>query len=147
MTEAAINRLQFLCDVIPPLLNNMEEEEFSYKPLPHKWSKKEIMGHLVDSATNNHQRFVRGQFEQVPKIKYDQNKWNAFSYYQQMDKSQVIAVWAAYNKFLLELIKRIPGEQLLKRVDTGAETSLTIEFLIQDYVSHMEHHLRQVVNY
>ncbi len=47
----------------------------SIKLFPNKWSKKEIIGHLINSATNNHQRFVRCQFETIPKIVYDQNKW------------------------------------------------------------------------
>lgn len=51
------------------------------KQLPSKWSKKEILGHLIDRVTNNHQRVVRGQFENNPEISYDQNKWNEFSFH------------------------------------------------------------------
>jgi len=147
MIEKAIARLQFLCDTIPPLLNAMDAQAFSAKPAPGKWSKKEVIGHLIDSAANNHHRFVRGQFEDMPFIRYDQNKWNEHNYYQQMDKAQVIAFWTIYNKQLLELIKRIPNNKLSNKVRTEGENGLTLQFLIEDYVVHMEHHLRQVVSY
>ncbi len=71
MQEQSIKRLQFLCEKIPPLLTELDEQTFSFKATSEKWSKKEIIGHLIDSATNNHQRFVRGQFEETPKIIYD----------------------------------------------------------------------------
>src|SRR6185437_595711 len=93
MLTPTIQRLQFLCDTIPGLLRQIPEDEFSHKPAPAKWSKKEIVGHLIDSATNNHQRFVRGQFENTPFIVYDQDNWNSCSRYQQMDSAHVISFW------------------------------------------------------
>ncbi len=105
------------------------------------------MGHLIDSATNNHQRFIRGQFEQAPRIRYDQDKWNAAGFYQQMESKHIISFWTAYNRHLIELIKRIPEDKLMNKVDSGAEAYLTLEFLINDYVTHLEHHLKQVVDY
>ena len=147
MIDEAIHRLAFLCTTIPQLLSAVGEPAFSYKAQPGKWSKKEIIGHLIDSATNNHQRFVRGQFEDVPHIVYDQNQWNACSYYQLMDGQQVITFWTAYNKHLLELIQRIPTDKLHREVNSGDAHSHTISYLINDYVAHLEHHLRQVVEY
>lgn len=125
---------------------NIDDLNFSKKISPDKWSKKEIIGHLIDSATNNHQRFVRGQFENKPQIVYDQNNWNVYNFYQQIDKNQIIDFWVIYNKQLLELIKRIPPENLQLECFVG-EKSLPLEFLITDYVDHLEHHLKQVVSY
>ena len=147
MINESIKRLQFLCDRIPDLLLELDQTTLSEKPSPGKWSKKEIIGHLIDSATNNHHRFVRGQYEELPTITYDQNKWNENNYYQHIDSSQIIAFWTAYNRQLLELIKRIPENKLGYKVNTGSDNSYTIEFLIHDYVQHLEHHLRQVVTY
>ena len=113
---------------------------------PDKWSKKEIIGHLIDSATNNHQRFVRGQFENRPAIIYDQDKWNEFGFYQQINGQQIISFWAAYNRQLIELIKHIPKENLQLECLVG-DKLLTLNFLINDYVEHLEHHLRQVISY
>ena len=146
MIESSIQRLQFLCDIIPPLLAQITETDFSYKPLPDKWSKKEILGHLIDSATNNHQRFVRAQFENVPSIMYDQDSWNKYSYYNQMNSTHLISFWAVYNKHLLELIKRIPKDNYQKECKTGGSNT-TIQDLAEDYVKHLEHHLKQITVY
>jgi len=146
MIEKAINRLNCIIDTAPKLLTEISEENMSAKPLADKWSKKEILGHLIDSATNNHQRFVRGQFEHNPEIRYDQNKWNEFSYYQKIDSSQIINFWTIYNRQLIEIIKRIPIENLTNQIRIG-ENLLTLEFIIIDYVDHLEHHLKKITDY
>lgn len=146
MTDTAIKRLEYLCETIPPLLTAFDEQTFSAKLQPEKWSKKEIIGHLIDSATNNHQRFVRVQFEDTPAIAYDQNKWNEFGFYQQINGQQIILFWTIYNKQLIELTRRIPIENLQRGCMVNGKL-LTLDFLINDYVEHMEHHLRQVVIY
>ena len=147
MTKESISRLQFLINTIPSLLTEIEEMKFSEKQNLEKWSKKEILGHLIDSATNNHQRFVRCQFENVPKIVYDQNNWNKFNFYQQIDKKQIIEFWTIYNKQLVELMKNFPNENLLSECKTSDDKNYTIAFLISDYVEHLEHHLQQIVSY
>jgi hypothetical protein len=146
MIEKAISRLNYIIDKVPSILTEISEENMSAKPLPTKWSKKEIIGHLIDSATNNHQRFVRGQFETIPEIRYDQNKWNEYNFYQQIDSKQLILFWTIYNKQLIEIINRIPAENLKRQIKVG-EDLLTLEFLIADYVEHLEHHLKQVIDY
>jgi hypothetical protein len=146
MIEISIERLQYLCDTIPQLLSKIDESTFSIKPEPNKWSKKEIIGHLIDSATNNHHRLVRSQFEDVPTISYDQNEWNKHNYYQQIDGKQIISFWTAYNLQLLELIKLMPKEMLGRDCRTG-DAKVSLEVLIQDYLIHLEHHLHQVVDY
>lgn len=146
MIRDSIDRLEYLCNTIPDLLAGIDETTFNEKTNPEKWSKKEIIGHLIDSATNNHQRFVRTQFEDKPTIVYDQNKWNEHNFYQQLDKQQVIEFWTTYNKHLLELIRRIPSDKLQFECYVG-DKLLTLDFLINDYVEHLEHHLRQIVSY
>lgn len=145
MLTASILRLQYLCDTIPGLLLAIPEKEFSRKPDPDQWSKKEIIGHLIDSATNNHQRFVRGQFEDAPSIMYHQDYWNSYSRYQDMDAAHVIGFWAMYNRHLVELVKRIPDDLLLRNCVT--EGTVSLQWLFEDYVRHLEHHLHQVISY
>lgn len=144
MTPNSITRLLNLCDTIPSKLRSIDEPSFSAKPLPDKWSKKEILGHLIDSATNNHQRFVRGQFEEVPIIIYNQVEWNKNSYYQAMDSGQIIQFWEAYNRHLIALLQLIPAENMLSKVDRCEEEPKTLEYILEDYVNHLEHHLRQI---
>jgi hypothetical protein len=145
--QHSIDRLKHLCDTIPELLMGISEDDFSKKPAPAKWSKKEILGHLIDSAANNHQRFVRVQFEDVPLIRYDQDNWNKFSRHQKITGKQVISFWAEHNKYLAEMLQHIPEEALSRECNWGAEKNVTLDYLINDYVVHLEYHLRQIVNY
>ena len=141
----AVDRLENLCKSMPTLLHIISDDEFNYKQTPDKWSKKQILGHLIDSATNNHQRFIRSQFEYVPIISYDQNKWNVFNYYQQMKVGQLIIFWASYNLQLVALYKLIPSANLKNECNTGEQNNVTIEWLFNDYVSHLEHHLQKIL--
>lgn len=147
MKEQILHRLDTLIKTIPPLLGNITEAEFSLKPAPDKWSKKEILGHLIDSAANNHQRFIRGQYENVPTISYDQNQWNELHRYNETDTAHLIAFWALYNKHLLEILKHIPDENLLRECRSADGNTYTLQFLMEDYVAHLEHHLQQIVSY
>jgi hypothetical protein len=146
MVEESIARLGNIVGTFPQRLMEISEDSMSAKPSAEKWSKKEILGHLIDSATNNHQRFVRAQFELNPEIVYDQNRWNEFNYYQEIDHVQLINFWTLYNQQLFEIIQRIPRENYTRQVRIG-EGLVTLEFIIVDYVAHLEHHLKQVIEY
>lgn len=144
MISNSINKLKEIIETIPLILNNFSEETFNKKENLNKWSKKEILGHLIDSATNNHQRFVRGQFEDNPKITYDQNNWNKYNFYPEINSKQLIDFWKIYNIQLVEIMNKIEVKNLQKTIDVN-EKLLTLEFLIIDYVEHLEHHLKQLI--
>ena len=145
MRSETIKKLQHHCDTVPALLRKYSEEDFSRKPAPDVWSKKEILGHLIDSATNNHQRFVRIQFEETPTIFYDQNNWNSHSYYRLMSANHLISFWEIYNRHLLEIIKAIPEPLLQRKSESHDNEIVTLSFLIDDYLRHMERHLDQLL--
>jgi len=138
----SIKRLKYLMQIIPSLLEQIDDAHFCEKTDIGRWSKKEILGHLIDSATNNHHRFIRAQFEDNPKIVYNQDDWCKYGYYQAISKRQIIILWHAYNLQIAELIINIPEKALKRKAN-----DLTLEFLIDDYVTHLEHHLKQIVNY
>jgi hypothetical protein len=145
MIQQAIARLEYACDTVPGLLRQIDEDNFSSKPAPDKWSKKEILGHLIDSATNNHQRFVRVQFEDTPHIVYKQDQWNAATHYNQLDSEFIISFWLLYNRFIIKLVKNIPPGNLARTCNIGGKANVTLEWLIADYADHMEHHLKQIL--
>lgn len=118
--------------------------EFSKRPAPGKWSPKEELGHLIDSANNNHQRFVRGQFEDRPSIRYKQDEWVTANRYQEMDPYAVIELWVAYNTFLIMLMRKMPQELYARECLTGDDPH-TLEWLMVDYVDHVDHHLDRVL--
>ncbi len=133
-----IERLEKLCSIIPQILNNINDKELNLRTSPEKWSKKEIIGHLIDSATINHHRLVRVQFEDISTIQYDQNKWVEMNHYQEINSFQIISFWKIYNLQIVELIKKVKMEE---------ENYQTIEFVFNDYVDHLEQHLRQIIEY
>jgi DinB superfamily len=147
MKREAANRLKELLNIIPHKIRQIKQEDFVFKPHPDKWSKKQILGHLIDSAANNHQRFIRIQYEDIPTIRYEQNKWCELNHYQELDSEHVIDMWTIFNQHILEVVKRIPEENLVKKGNTGLQEPVTLGFLIDDYVDHLEHHLKQLVNY
>lgn len=145
--QHAANRLIWLCDNIPALLDLIPDHEFTARPAPGKWSKKEILGHLIDSAANNHQRFIRIQAENEPVIFYNQNDWVALSNYNAVSPSHLIALWKYYNLHLITLGKAIIPENLQKNSIGRDGQKHTLKWYFDDYVDHMEHHLRQIVSY
>lgn len=144
MIDAAIKKLTELTIELPELLKGISEMKFSAKPSPQKWSKKEILGHLIDSATNNHHRFIRVQFENKPAIFYDQDNWVHYSHYNELTAKQLVRFWTVYNKHLLEILKRIPAENLQRECKMRDGKYVTLEFLVNDYVTHLQHHINQI---
>ncbi|HEY0547568.1 MAG TPA: DinB family protein [Pyrinomonadaceae bacterium] len=132
------------------------EEESERRVADGKWSPKEIVGHLIDSAANNHQRFVRAQFtDDLDFPGYEQEAWVAAQCYQRESWPQLIALWRAYNQHLRHVVSCIPEEKLkqlrarhsLDRIAwrlVGADQPATLEYLIRDYIAHLKHHLSQI---
>ena len=125
-------------------LNSLTEDELAYKPLPAKWSKKELMGHLTDSAQNNIRRFIVAQYEDNPTITYNQDNWVAINNYQQWEAKDLITLWYLLNRQVIMILKNISDEASQRICRTG--TSNTIEWLAQDYIKHLKHHIHQVLN-
>jgi hypothetical protein len=125
------------------VLRTIPETEFTVKPSPTKWSKKEIMGHMVDSSMSNIRRFIIAQYETEPHIVYNQDKWVSLSNYQNYDTAKLIQLWYLLNKHLASIIKNISKEDLQLKCKT--EDSHTLEWLAEDYLKHLKHHLHQVL--
>ncbi|MBL7858794.1 MAG: DinB family protein [Cyclobacteriaceae bacterium] len=128
-------------------LNTLADVEFTAKPDPQKWSKQEVLGHLVDSAQNNLRRFIVGQYQSTPpKIVYDQDFWVKANAYQNMKKEDVIMLWKFINERIIDVLNTMPPENHARLCDTGKDTVQlhTIEWLASDYVRHMKHHLNQI---
>jgi hypothetical protein len=144
MIDQAVEKLKEICASVPLALKQFSEEELKFKPAPGKWSKKELLGHLIDSATANHQRFVRAQFE-TPLVFYDQDNWVSVQDYQEEDTELLISLWESYNLHLAHVIRHIPHDKL-QRTSIGKDGKHhTLKFLIKDYISHLEHHLKQLL--
>ncbi len=106
-----------------------------------------MLGHLIDSATNNHHRFVRAQFEDSPLITYNADDWVAASGYQTMSTRHLMYFWQMYNLHILEVIRRMPKEMMERECHSGDDSPHTLAWLFDDYVVHLEHHLGEMVEY
>ena len=145
--EATIKELQELTILYFKKFSELSEQEFSAKPNPSKWSRKEVVGHLIDSAQNNLRRFIVGQYEVEPHIIYEQEAWVNSNNYQQTKKEDVIQLWRLMNLQICSVLSSMPQEKYSFLCNTGRDTPnlRTIEWLAIDYVKHLKHHINQVI--
>lgn len=113
---------------------------------PDGWCAREIVGHLIDSACNNHRRWIVGQTPGLAKFDgYEQNAWVSRNRYADEPWSDLVSLWAAYNRHLRHLISRTPADHLMmSAMSPDGDGPVTIGFLMHDYVGHIRHHLEQV---
>ena len=142
-----VTTLNAIVDEYFSKLRSLSEKELSLKPAPDKWSKKEIIGHLIDSAQNNIRRFVTAQYQATSHIVYDQNVWVSVQNYLHYNSRDLIILWQLLNKHICVVLKNIPVEKYKQLCNTGKEKDefYTIEFLAKDYIAHQLHHLKQIV--
>lgn len=144
-------------DVAEPKLRAISDAAAAEPRAPGKWSRKEILGHLIDSASVNHERFVRGlESDDLVLSGYDQDAWVAAQQYNERAWADLIDLWSAYNRHLVHVMSRAPAAHRLRlrerhNLDDIAFRSVspdvpaTLDYLMSDYVVHLEHHLTQIL--
>ncbi len=137
-------------------LKNRPETQSGRKNSADAWSAKQTIGHLIDSAANNHQRFVRAQFtDDLVFPGYEQDQWVNSQKYRDESWSEVVQLWSSYNLHLVHVASAIPEDVLTKprsrhTLDQIAfklvdkNDPATLEYLIRDYLDHLRHHLDQI---
>ncbi|OEH92409.1 metal-dependent hydrolase [Bacillus solimangrovi] len=145
--QSVIDKLSFWINTVPKEFSYMTELEVSERTNPNKWSKKEIIGHLCDSAMNNLERFIKIQYEEQPFIitPYNQEQWVLLQDYENSSIEEVLNLWCSLNKQIIRVIEKIPSEKRSYLCDIGNKQIRTFEWLIEDYLEHMEHHLNNQV--
>ncbi|HUQ45273.1 MAG TPA: DinB family protein [Gemmatimonadaceae bacterium] len=125
------------------------------RPAKGGWSAKEVLGHLIDSAAVNHQRFVRAQWQDLVFASYAQEDWVAAQKYQDAPWIELVALWREYNRHLARVMAAIPIDVRLRPQrrhnlneitmnPAPAEEPSTLDYLMRDYVEHLQHHVRQI---
>lgn len=134
----------------------MPTDRAARKPGPEKWSPKEVIGHLIDSASNNHQRFVRATFQDDLVFPgYDQDAWVTRQNYQAADWAALIMLWHSFNMHIAHVIEHMPEQEALRKRAVHnlhelawntipAEEPVTLAYFMDDYVGHLKHHLNQI---
>jgi hypothetical protein len=137
-------------------LNRVSEAESEARPAADQWSAKEALGHLIDSAANNHRRFVEAQWKDDLVFQgYNQERWVGVQRYQVASWHSLVELWCAYNLHLAHVIACIPDDALgrprtrhnldqiaWQRVDQ--DEPVTLEYLVRDYFGHLNMHLDQI---
>ena len=134
----------------------LDDEASERRPAPGKWSPREIVGHLVDSASNNHQRFVRAAVQNTLTFQgYAQDEWVALQQYQQASWRDLIGLWASFNRHIAHVMASVP-ESVRTRAHAvhnlheitfqppAPGDAATLDYLMRDYVRHLQHHVRQI---
>jgi hypothetical protein len=139
-------KLLLLVDSAEPKLRKISEIESTKPILSGGWSRKQVIGHLIDSASNNHQRFVRASLvtSRLDFPGYDQDGSVRVQAIQEADWPLVVALWAAYNRYLAHVVAHLPASKLEVPCRIGSGEDVTLGFLAADYLTHMVHHLRQI---
>lgn len=144
MKELSEKLLSVIAGAEPKLLA-VTAAESAKSVLNGGWSRKQVLGHLIDSASNNHQRFVRASLQ--PSLEfpgYDQDGNTRVQAPQEADWALLISLWAAYNRYLAHVIAHLPASKLETKCRIGSGEPVTLAFLANDYLTHMLHHLKQI---
>ena len=143
--QPPVESLRYLLDTVPSQLAELSDPSAAIKPSPGKWSRKEELGHLLDSAANNHQRIVRTLFEEQPAMPgYEQQRWVQVHVYQQRDWRELTDTWAALNRQLLAVAARLTDSEWMRTCTIAGSEPVTLRFVLEDYVAHMSHHLAHI---
>ena len=138
-------KLLSVVDAAEPKLRHLSGPETTQPTLKGGWSCKQVLGHLIDSASNNHQRFVRATLQDALEFPgYDQDGNVRVQEFQSADWLMLVNLWAAYNRFLAHVIAKLPASKLETMCTVATNDPVTLRFLATDYVDHLLHHLRQI---
>jgi hypothetical protein len=143
---AAADRLAAVLEATPARLGAISDEDAARPSGPGRWAPKEVLGHLIDSAGNNHQRFVRAQIvASLADPGYDQETWVATQRYAAEPWHELIQLWTATNRHLLHLMRNVRETALETPISIRGGPPMTLSHVMIDYVRHLEHHLSQIL--
>ena len=140
-----IDALLRVIDDVEPRLRAVSEIDSRTPVLRGGWSRKQVIGHLIDSASNNHLRFVRAMLlDSLEFPGYDQAGNVRVQAVQEADWLLLVSLWASYNRYLAHVIAQLPENKLEMVCRIGAGEPVTLRYLATDYLAHIMHHLRQI---
>lgn len=146
MTPAQVSaQLHAAIDEGMQFFAGVDETRTARRAEPGKWCAREVLGHLIDSACNNHRRFVLGQSADLTKFDgYQQDDWVNRQHYDRVPWRDLVALWSAYNRHLAHVMGCAPAETLSHTAESPDGDRVTLGFIMEDYVTHLRHHLGEL---
>ena len=145
MSTSEARALRKLVDQVRPMLARLPVDERAVRTAPGKWSRQEILGHLIDSAANNHHKFVRTmQQPALSFVGYAQDDWVALQRWHEAVWEEMVTLWSAYNRHLAYLMEQVQPDQLAHNITIEGAGPYTLSFIMTDYLEHLKHHLNQI---
>jgi hypothetical protein len=144
--QAAAADLHTAIDEGLQLFLRVDDSRTTVRPQPGKWCAREVLGHLIDSACNNHRRFIVGQSPETVRFdSYVQDAWVSRQHYHEVSWHELLALWSAYNRHLAHVMSCTSVEAARgSAMSPDGSGQVTVAFLMTDYVRHLRHHLEQI---
>jgi hypothetical protein len=144
--QSIIERISQLVYEYKPKLLTLLPEEAHRKSSPDAWSRQEILGHLIDSAYNNHQRVIRAMLDQAADFPpYQQEEWVKLSAYNQRDWYTLVDFWMQVNIHLIKVMENVPEDALQNPCGIGKAEPVPLKFVMEDYLRHLNMHLQDIL--
>jgi hypothetical protein len=144
--ENAVGELTGIIRQYSERFSEISDADLEAKPVLTKWSRKEVIGHLIDSSQNNLRRFITSQYEPAPpNIVYEQDFWVTANNYNKMPNADIIGLWRMLNERIVAVLSNMPDANRQKQCTIGGGSLVTLEWLAQDYVAHLKHHVNQII--
>ena len=149
--------LREIVERVTPRLRELDDSSTAIRSAPGKWSKKEILGHLADSAANNHRRFVLAQLQDDLVFPgYDQDRWVRAQRYDKMAWTDIVDLWRSFNLHVARVMESTPADLRVRPYTrhnfheigfrpVPADEPATLGWFMNDYLDHLKHHLRQIL--
>jgi hypothetical protein len=146
--ELQIEKTEALLSIISEYFNSVSDAVLEFKPSENKWSKKEILGHLIDSAIHNLVRFTEINYVEKPyhHRPYNQNDLVHLNQYQTKDTNELLQLWLSLNKQIIRVFKNVDDKALDFQIIMDDQSVIDLKFLMSDYVEHLEYHINQIIN-
>jgi hypothetical protein len=157
MPPVYVRTLADTVDAAVPALLALPDRATAEPVAPGKWSPREIIGHLIDSASNNHRRFVSARWkDDLIFDGYDQDQWVDAQRYREAPWSDLVMLWSQFNRHMARVMAAVPEDvrskpQARHNLDRiawqpiPADASATLDYFMADYVGHLRHHLKQIL--
>ncbi|CAM1358238.1 dihydrofolate reductase [Tenacibaculum xiamenense] len=145
--DTALTSLKQILLEFPLKAVYITDKDWNVKKSPKKWSRKELLGHLVDSSFNNLQRYIRIQHEDIPHVVYHQDNWIKAQHWQKLPVARILNLWEAINWQIVHVWEHFPKEKVNLLLDISKETKEIHTFaeMIGDYINHLKHHITQIL--